>query len=188
MKATVTSKGQITIPAAIRHKLGLTTGAVLNFDEQADHLKATKVADINRMRSAIGIARHALARKSTAAWVDELRGPWTELAAQVREHVREFHPRQYKQISKEDPELLPRTEKLAAEDAAIEEDAEEFERMLHRFAEHAPKFEPDEEKIAKHLKMMVDDGVEFVTRVRKQEAAVQAWFLEAFTRDRGVAD
>lgn len=122
------------------------------------------------------------------SWIGELRGPWIELLAQVREHVRDFHPRQYKQISKEDPELLPRTEKLAAEDFAIEEDGEEFERMLHRFAEHAPKFEPDEEKIAKHLKALVDDGVEFVTRVRKHEAAVQAWFLEAFTRDRGVAD
>lgn len=122
------------------------------------------------------------------SWIEELRGPWVDLYAQVREHAREFHPRQYKQISKEDPELLPRTEKLAAEDFAIEEDAEEFERALHRFAEHAPKFEPDEEKVAKHLKALVDDGVEFVTRVRKQEAAVQAWFLEAFTRDRGVAD
>jgi hypothetical protein len=122
------------------------------------------------------------------SWTEELRGPWAGLVAQVREHVRELHPRQYKQISKEDPELLPRTEKLAAEDFAIEEDAEEFERMLHRFTEHAPKFEPDEEKIAKHLKALVDDGIEFVTRVRKQEAAVQTWFVEAFTRDRGVAD
>jgi AbrB family looped-hinge helix DNA binding protein len=71
----MTSKGQITIPAAIRQKLGLTTGAVLNFDEGADHLKATKVADLNRMRSAIGIARHALAGKNTRAWMEDLRGP-----------------------------------------------------------------------------------------------------------------
>jgi len=35
---------------------------------------------------------------------------------------------------------------------------------------------------------LVDDGIEFITRMRKQEAAVQAWFVEAFTRDRGVAD
>ena len=75
MKATMTSKGQITVPASIRQKLGLTAGAVLNFDEQADHLKATKVADVNRMRSAIGIARKPLARKNTAGWIDELRGP-----------------------------------------------------------------------------------------------------------------
>ncbi|RLE25189.1 MAG: hypothetical protein DRJ61_19400, partial [Acidobacteria bacterium] len=29
MKATLTSKGQITIPASIRHRLGLKSGQVL---------------------------------------------------------------------------------------------------------------------------------------------------------------
>jgi len=122
------------------------------------------------------------------SWVDETQSAWTEVVAEVRQHVGELHPRQYNQIAKEDPELLPRTEKLQAEDALIEDDAEEFDRLLHRFAEHAPKFEPDEEKIATHMKSLIDDGIEFITRVRKQEAAVQTWFVEAFTRDRGVAD
>jgi AbrB family looped-hinge helix DNA binding protein len=75
MKATMTSKGQITLPATIRQKLGLTTGAVLDFDEGANHLKATKVADLNRMRSVIGIGREALADKNTRGWMEELRGP-----------------------------------------------------------------------------------------------------------------
>jgi hypothetical protein len=122
------------------------------------------------------------------SWVGETKAAWAEALPLVRLHLSELHPRQYKQISKEDPELLPRTEKLKAEDALIQDDGEEFDRLLHRFAEHAPKFEPDEEKISKHLQALVDDGIEFVTRVRKQEAAVQAWFIEAFTRDRGVAD
>jgi hypothetical protein len=122
------------------------------------------------------------------AWVEELCAAWTDVAEHVEQHVSELHPSQYKQISREDPELLPRTEKLQAEDSCIAEDREEFDRFFHRFAEHAPKFEPDEEKIASHLKSLVDKGVEFITRVRKQEAAVQAWFVEAFTRDRGVAD
>jgi hypothetical protein len=122
------------------------------------------------------------------SWVDEAQQAWADAAAQVREHVLEFHPRQYKQISKAAPELLPRTEKLQAEDAEIEEDCEEFTRVIHRISEHAPMFEPDEEKIAGHTKNLVDDGIELVTRVRKQEAAVHAWFIEAFTRDEGVAD
>ena len=121
-------------------------------------------------------------------WVGEVQSAWADISAHVREHVTELHERQYKQISKQDPELLPRIEKLQAEDAALEVDCDEFDRLLHRFAEHAPKFEPDEEKIASHAKALVDDGIEFVTRVRKQEAAVHAWFVEAFTRDCGVAD
>ena len=42
MKATLTSKGQITIPAKIRRNLHLRPGDVLQFDEQVPFLKATK--------------------------------------------------------------------------------------------------------------------------------------------------
>jgi bifunctional DNA-binding transcriptional regulator/antitoxin component of YhaV-PrlF toxin-antitoxin module len=68
MKATVTSKGQITIPLAIRRKLKL------HFDEGADHLKATKAGDVARMRAVIGLARDKLASKSVEGWMQELRG------------------------------------------------------------------------------------------------------------------
>jgi AbrB family looped-hinge helix DNA binding protein len=75
MKATVTSKGQITIPLPIRRKLRLHKGTVLEFDETADHLKATRQIDAERMRAVIGIARKELAGRSVAEWLDELRGP-----------------------------------------------------------------------------------------------------------------
>lgn len=75
MKATVTSKGQITIPLPIRRKLRLHRGTVLEFDESADHLKATRQVDAERMRAVIGIARKELAGRSAAEWIDELRGP-----------------------------------------------------------------------------------------------------------------
>jgi len=75
MKATVTSKGQITIPLPIRRKLRLHKGTVLEFDETADHLKAIKQVDAERMRSVIGIAKRELAGRSAADWLDELRGP-----------------------------------------------------------------------------------------------------------------
>jgi AbrB family looped-hinge helix DNA binding protein len=75
MKATVTSKGQITIPLPIRRKLKLHTGTVLDFDETADCLKATKRLDIDRMRSVIGIGHDELRDKTVLEWLDELRGP-----------------------------------------------------------------------------------------------------------------
>ena len=42
VKATITSKGQITIPLGIRSKFHLKPGDVLDFDESAPFLKATK--------------------------------------------------------------------------------------------------------------------------------------------------
>lgn len=75
MRATVTSKGQITIPLPIRRKLKLHPGTVLEFDERADHLKAAKRVDPARMRSVVGIARKELAGKTTLEWLEELRGP-----------------------------------------------------------------------------------------------------------------
>jgi AbrB family looped-hinge helix DNA binding protein len=75
MKATMTSKGQITIPLPIRRKLHLRAGTVLEFDEKADHLKARKSFDPERMRSVLGIGKKELASKSTLEWIEELRGP-----------------------------------------------------------------------------------------------------------------
>jgi AbrB family looped-hinge helix DNA binding protein len=75
MKATVTSKGQITIPLRIRERLRLRKGTVLEFDEKADCLKATKAVDRDRMRAVIGIAKSELGAATTAEWLAGLRGP-----------------------------------------------------------------------------------------------------------------
>jgi len=75
MKATVTSKGQITIPLPIRRRLKLHAGTVLEFDERAHCLKATKAVDPERMRTVIGIAKEELATRTTRQWLEELRGP-----------------------------------------------------------------------------------------------------------------
>jgi len=75
MKSTVTSKGQITIPLAVRRKLKLEKGTVLDFDLSADYLKATKSGDRESMRRVIGIARDELRGKSAAELLEEVRGP-----------------------------------------------------------------------------------------------------------------
>jgi len=43
MQATLTSKGQITIPIHVRNRLHLKPGDVLEFDETAPFLKAVRV-------------------------------------------------------------------------------------------------------------------------------------------------
>ena len=75
MKATVTSKGQVTIPLAIRERLGIQPGQVLEFDEAAPILKAAKVVNERAMRKVLGSARKQLAEKTTLEWIEEVRGP-----------------------------------------------------------------------------------------------------------------
>jgi len=74
MKSTITSKGQITIPIKIRRRLNLKPGQVLEFDEKAAYLKATKVFDSRKMYKVIGCCRKAN-RRTGKQWLEETRGP-----------------------------------------------------------------------------------------------------------------
>lgn len=74
MKATLTSKGQITIPTAIRRRLGLKPGQVLEFDEEAPYLLAVPAFDEQAMRALVGCTRGRLT-KTSEEWLDETRGP-----------------------------------------------------------------------------------------------------------------
>ena len=75
MKATLTSKGQITLPVAIRRRLGLKAGDVLEFDETVPYLKASKPFSRKVMKSTIGRGKGRVPKRSSKEWVEELRGP-----------------------------------------------------------------------------------------------------------------
>jgi AbrB family looped-hinge helix DNA binding protein len=78
MAVTLTEKGQITIPLAIRKRLGLKAGMRLVFDETVPFLKATREVDIERMRSTIGclnrVGTPEAKRMSSAEMMQFLRG------------------------------------------------------------------------------------------------------------------
>lgn len=75
MNATLTSKGQITIPLAIRTRLGLKPGDVLDFDESAPFLKATKPIPPGAWDSVGKKWRDPWPDLSLTEVLDELRGP-----------------------------------------------------------------------------------------------------------------
>ncbi|MEP6810796.1 MAG: AbrB/MazE/SpoVT family DNA-binding domain-containing protein [Chthoniobacterales bacterium] len=75
MKATITSKGQITIPGPIRERLGLKAGQVLEFDEEAPFVKAHRVIDREKALSVLGSKSKELAGKTVDEWLTWLRGP-----------------------------------------------------------------------------------------------------------------
>ena len=75
MKATLTSKGQITIPLKIRQRLGLKAGQQLDFDEDAPFVKAIKVVNESAWERVRRIGRKCVPATSAKDWLDQTRGP-----------------------------------------------------------------------------------------------------------------
>jgi AbrB family looped-hinge helix DNA binding protein len=75
MTSTITSKGQITIPAELRKRFGWKAGQKIRFDEKAPYLKAVADVNLDEMKSVIGCAEGAWGKRSAAQWLTETRGP-----------------------------------------------------------------------------------------------------------------
>ncbi len=83
MTATITSKGQITIPKKIRERFNLKVGDELEFDESASTLTARRVVNRKQWLDAIGewqdeageaLAGHPWNKKSSDELIDDMRG------------------------------------------------------------------------------------------------------------------
>jgi antitoxin PrlF len=73
MKATVSEKGQVTIPKRLRDRLGIRSGEVLEFTEERGRLVAVKAQQVeDPIESVYGILETG---RSTDEILEELRGP-----------------------------------------------------------------------------------------------------------------
>ncbi len=57
MKTTVSEKGQVTIPKAIRERLGIRPGQVLDFSAEGGRLVATKAVAQDSVEAVYGVLR-----------------------------------------------------------------------------------------------------------------------------------
>ena len=83
MIATITAKGQITIPLRLRQRLHLNVGDQIEFDETAPVLTARRVVNRNEWEKAFGewknaagksLKGHPWEKQPSSAIVDDLRG------------------------------------------------------------------------------------------------------------------
>jgi len=73
--ATVTSKGQITLPASLRRKYGIKEGSRLVFLEAGEEIRVLREEDLARMFAVYDRIRRdsRLTRRTLAALVEETR-------------------------------------------------------------------------------------------------------------------
>ena len=71
MKTNVSQKGQVTIPKALRERLGIRPGNVLDFREEHGRLVATKVTPQDPVETVYGILKLS---RSTDDLITSLRG------------------------------------------------------------------------------------------------------------------
>ena len=71
MRAVVAERGQVTIPKALRQRLGITPSTVLEFSEEHGRLVAVKANPVDTVERALGCLR---TKKNTNRILEELRG------------------------------------------------------------------------------------------------------------------
>lgn len=77
--STLSSKGQITVPIEVRHRLGLKQGDRVEFVfEDGRTILRPKRAETNRFAAFLGILPAFSSREEINAWVREMRNddPW----------------------------------------------------------------------------------------------------------------
>jgi hypothetical protein len=121
-------------------------------------------------------------------WIEEACRAFDDVEPALWRQLDHVHPEQIQAIGAEDPEMLPKTEKLRADDQNVRET---FSRLKQRFGElsaRAERVDSDEARVSDHLPAMTDEALATIMLIRKQETAVRTWFVEAFQRDRGEGD
>jgi len=121
------------------------------------------------------------------AWLQSLERTLTKLNPLLYTRIAE-HQLQFDEMAKQDPGLIPRVEQLSGEDPGILAEAGQQLKMISPLVRHSDKLERDVAHSANALERSVQRGLKLVIRIRKQETAISTWYMEAFDRDRGVAD
>lgn len=123
-----------------------------------------------------------------SSWASMLRKSFDVAAKAILSQIESVHPGQLREIDGQDPELLARTKQLREDDRSHIEWCRRLSAAFVEFEANAVRVGADEKQVMEQQQALLEDGLRFVTHVRKQETAIRSWMQEAFERDTGFGD
>lgn len=122
------------------------------------------------------------------SWIAPARDAAARLrtAFETRHHT--LHEPQLDEIARQDAEQLPRVEKLRDAASDLFGRFEQLQRMLTAIATPTEKIDDRESKMHAAIEKVSAGGLALAIDLRKLDKEIATWFVEAFQRDRGVAD
>jgi hypothetical protein len=121
-------------------------------------------------------------------WATMLRKSFDGASQAILAQIESVHPEQIREIEGQDAELLSRTQQLREEDHVNHDWCRRLNQAFAEFETKAARAGADEKQVIDQQQALLEEGLRFVTHVRKQETAIRSWIQEAFQRDTGLGD
>jgi hypothetical protein len=122
------------------------------------------------------------------SWLLELADAAELVGALMWRHVETERDAEYGQMARQDPELLPKVEQMKDGDDDCLTRLEALLDKIAAYQRRAPRCEPDEAVMCRHLGSLVEEGLAWVLQAKRQEKSRETWLMQAFIRDRGEGD
>lgn len=119
------------------------------------------------------------------------RGVKQSAATLATDWARELHSilyPQHEEISRTDAEMAACVEKLRQQEEELAANLVRFHEALHHLEEAAAHVDWHEARLAPLQKVVENDGLQLILKMKKQQATSATWLAEALYRDRGVKD
>lgn len=121
-------------------------------------------------------------------WLQAAQKSCEEVGQLLGHEVNERHDELFQTILQEDAELTQKVEELKTKDSDLLLQYEAVQSKLDQLCGISDQLEPHEAKFDEHVEDSTDQALSFVLEARKQDTAITTWYMEAFNRDRGIAD
>lgn len=123
-----------------------------------------------------------------ATWLRTAREACREAGNLFGNEVDDAHEQLRSEIIREDIALAPRVRELKQKHEELRTQWITIRMELEQLCEKAEQAEPHEAKLEDEVARFTKQALAFVIAARTHETAITTWYVEAFHRDRGIAD